>query len=206
MEFHHPPKFPWILAPTPKLRTCVTWVSIQRVAAFYHGLLFFVFGKFLVGLVHNGLPRSIINETRHKHWRGITFSSILSFSSLIITWWCRWWRSRTWGCRRRPLLSWRCLWSWMIRTGGRTHWQAWNQDTNEVLRVALYPNFVFNEMWFFDRWSIRKNIHFHRKAFQVIRLLACFRWLSELRMYPILWRILLPLHASAFLHWRLWPS
>ena len=101
--------------------------------------------KFLVGLVHNGLPRSIINIGNwHRHWRGITFSSILFFSSLIITWWRRWWRRRAWGrCRTRPLLSWRCLWSWMIRSGGRTRWQAWNHDRNEVLRVALYTNPVF---------------------------------------------------------------
>ena len=98
----------------------------------------------------NGLPRSIINIGNwHRHWRGIIFSSVLSFSSLIITWWCRWWRRRAWGrCRTRPLLSWRCLWSWMIRTGGRTRWQAWNDDRNEVLCVALYLNTVFNEMWF----------------------------------------------------------
>ena len=47
-----------------------------------------------------------------------------------------------------PLLSCRCPWSWLIWTGGRTRWQAWNHDGNEVLRVALYPNPVFNEMCF----------------------------------------------------------
>ena len=46
------------------------------------------------------------------------------------------------------LLSWRCPWSWLIRIGGRTLWQVWNHDRNEVLRVALYPNTVLNEMWF----------------------------------------------------------
>ena len=68
----------------------------------------------------------------------------------IITWCCcRWWRGRA---RRRcgtmPLLSWRCHWSSMMRTGGRTSWQAWNHDRNEVLRIAHYPNPVINEMWF----------------------------------------------------------
>ena len=29
---------------------------------------------------------------------------------------------------------------------GRT-WQAWNHNRNEVLRIAGYPNPVFNEMW-----------------------------------------------------------
>ena len=27
-------------------------------------------------------------------------------------------------------------------------WQAWNHDRNEVLRITLYSNPVFNEMWF----------------------------------------------------------
>ena len=45
-------------------------------------------------------------------------------------------------------LSRKCPWSWMKRTGCRTRWQAWNQDNHEVLCVALYPNPVFNEMWF----------------------------------------------------------
>ena len=44
----------------------------------------------------------------------------------------------------------------------------------EVFRIADYPNPVFNEMWFFDHWSIRKNTRFHRKAFRAIILLACF--------------------------------
>ena len=54
----------------------------------------------------------------------------------------------------------------------------------------------------FDHWSIHKNIRFHRKAFQATILLACFRGLSLSRIYPVLWHTLLPLHASALLHWR----
>ena len=46
------------------------------------------------------------------------------------------------------LLSWRCHWCWRRKTGGRTHWQARYHDRNEVLRVALYSNTVFNEMRF----------------------------------------------------------
>ena len=46
----------------------------------------------------------------------------------------------------RLLLFHRCPWSWW-RCRGRT-WQAWNHDRNEVLRIADYPNSVFNEMWF----------------------------------------------------------
>ena len=47
-----------------------------------------------------------------------------------------------------PLLSWRCHWSWRMRTGGRTRWQTRNHYRNEVLRLALCPNPVFDEMWF----------------------------------------------------------
>ena len=52
---------------------------------------------------------------------------------------------------------------------GRTRWQTRNHDRNEVLCVALYPNTVFNEMCFFDRWSIHKSIRVHRKAFRAIK-------------------------------------
>ena len=58
----------------------------------------------------------------------------------------------------------------------------------------------------FDRWSTRKNIRFHRKAFRATILLACFRGLSLSTKYPLLWHTPLPLHASALLHWLLWPS
>ena len=37
---------------------------------------------------------------------------------------------------------------WRMWTGGRTRWQAWNHDQNEVLRVALYSNTVLKKMWF----------------------------------------------------------
>ena len=58
----------------------------------------------------------------------------------------------------------------------------------------------------FDRWSTRKNIRFHRKAFLVMQLLAYSRGLLVSRICPILWRTLLPLHASALLNWLLQPS
>ena len=58
----------------------------------------------------------------------------------------------------------------------------------------------------FDRWSIRKSIRVHRKAFQATILLACFRKLSQSRIYPILWHTPLSFHAFALLHWRLWLS
>ena len=147
------------LQPLRDFRTCSTRVGKQRVSPFYHGLLFICFWEFLIGMgllvisftANNGFHRSIINiGTWHKHRRGISFTLILSFSSLTVTWCCcSWWRRRA-GRRfgTMPLLFWRCHWSWRMRTGGRTLWQAWNQDKNEVLRVALYPNPVFNEMGF----------------------------------------------------------
>ena len=46
------------------------------------------------------------------------------------------------------LLSWKCPSSWWIRSWRRICWQAWNHNRNEVLRVALSPNPVFNEMRF----------------------------------------------------------
>ena len=45
------------------------------------------------------------------------------------------------------LLSWKCPWSWWIRSWRRI-WQAWNHNRNEVLRVAGYSNTFLNEMWF----------------------------------------------------------
>ena len=77
--------------------------------------------------------------------------------------------------------------------GGRTRWQSRNHDGNEVFCVALYPNPVFNEMWFIDHWSIHKNICFHSlsqrqywwRVFEAFHSQEC----------PILWHTLWPLHA-----------
>ena len=162
-ELYHPPNFLWILAATPGFQnSTVRDLSRQtKGCPVLSCLLFICFWKFLVGLVKwlvigftadNGLPRPVINIwTWHTHWRGINFPLILSFSSLTVTWCCcSWWRRRAWGrCRKMPLLSWRCHWSWRMRTGGRrTRWQAWNHDRDEVLLVARYSNAVFHEMWF----------------------------------------------------------
>ena len=45
-------------------------------------------------------------------------------------------------------LGWRCHGCWRGKVGGRTRGQAWNHDRNEVHRIALYSNPVFNEVWF----------------------------------------------------------
>ena len=167
--------FPEFLQPLRDLGTCTTWVDKQRVAPIPLGFLLIWF-CILVGLVNIKSPRSAINRSWHVHWSDVTHSSISSFPSLNFTY-CRWRRRRAgrrwWGM---TLLSWRCLWSWW-RSRGRT-WQAWNHNRNEVLRIAGYPNLVFNEMWFFDHWSIHKNIRFHRKAFRATILLACCWGLS----------------------------
>ena len=107
-----------------------------------------VFTLCLPKSTHIGSPRSFINRNWHSHWRDVTFKLIISFSSLNITY-CRWSR-RAWGsCRMITLLSWRCHWGWKVRTRGRTRWQVWIHDRDEVLRIALYSNTVFNEMCFF---------------------------------------------------------
>ena len=145
--------FPEFLQPLPDFRTCATRVGKQRVSPFYRGFLFICFW-ILVGLgAHTRIGSKqrvspfyhLFNMcTWHRHWRGITFSSILSFSSLIITWCCCRWRRRAWRrCRTMPLLSWRCHWGWMIKTGWRTRWLAWNHDRNEVFRITLYAKTVF---------------------------------------------------------------
>ena len=113
--------FPEFLQPLRDLRI------ITQVAQFYRGFLFLWFWNF-VGLDFLRSPWSIINRIWHLHWRDVTLNPIVSFSSLNFTY-CRW---RRWGWRR-----------WWGRT-----WQTWNHDRNEILRVAGYPNPVFNEMWF----------------------------------------------------------
>ena len=145
----------------------------------------------------------------HKYWMGIYPTQIFPCSNLTVAWHiCDWWSRRAWGrCRMIALLSWRCHWCWRMRTGRRTCWQALNHDRNEVLSITLYLNTVFfTRCGFFYRWTNYMNIRLHRKAFRAMRLLAYPRGLSLSRIYPILWRTLWPLHASALLHWLLWLS
>ena len=58
----------------------------------------------------------------------------------------------------------------------------------------------------FEHWSTHMIIRDPRKGFRATRLLACPRGFSQSRTYRILWRKLLPLHASALLNWLLWLS
>ena len=49
-----------------------------------------------------------------------------------------------------------------------------------VLHCIRIPFFLWNVV--FDHWSLRRNIRFHRKAFQTTVLLVCFRELSLSRI------------------------
>ena len=133
----------------------------QRVSQFYHisQLAYpedfdfrnfshpgFLMLKMTIGLINIGSSRSFINRSWQSHWGDVTFNSILSFSSLSITY-CRLWRRAWRRCWTMTLLSWKCPWCWRARSWRRI-WQAWNHNRNEVLRVAGNPNPVFNETWF----------------------------------------------------------
>ena len=121
--------------------------------------------------------------TWHKHWMGIYTTQIFPFSSLTVALHsCGWWSRRAWGrCRMINLLSSRCHW-FCLRTGGRTRWQAWNHDRNEVLRITLYSNPVFDDMWFLT-------------VDPIIRITVFIAKLSK-RQYC--WRILEDFHCQEF--------
>ena len=146
MEFHHPPNFPWILAAIPGSQNHHTGFTVLS------GFTFYCFWDF-VGLDFLRLPRSVINQLRHWHWRDVIIRCIFSLSNQNFAYCrCRRWGWRRWG-RRMTLLFHRCPSSWW-RSRGRT-WLDWNHNKNEVLCIAHYPNPVFDGKWFFE--SIRKN-------------------------------------------------
>ena len=155
MEFHHPPNFPWILAAIPVISESPHGLPRSIV------VLLICFWDF-VGLGFVRFPWSIINQLSHWHWRDVTVRCIFPFSNRQIAY-CR---ERRWGWRRwrrMTLLFYKCPWSWW-KCRGRT-WKVWNHDWNEVLRITDHPNSVFNEMWFFDHWSIHKNIRLKSQSF-----------------------------------------
>ena len=99
-EFHHPPNFLWILAATPGFQN--TDGSPRPFnngsSRSFCGSFFIVFGVLLVWSTSGLLPDLSSTVVDHSHWRDVTFNSIISFSSLSITY-CRW-RRRAWGrCR-----------------------------------------------------------------------------------------------------------
>ena len=206
--------FSEFLQPLGDVRACTTWVGKQQVTPFPQQRVspffqfFFWWGFWdLVGLVHKGLLRSTVNRSWHVHWRDVILNSILLFSSLITTWCYRRWWWRAWRrCSTMTPLSWKCPWSWQIRTGGRTRWQAWNHDRNEVLRLTLCSNPVLDEMWFLTIDSFIRTSVFIAKLSKRQYCWRVFEAFSKSRIYPILWHTPLPLHAFALLHWRLWLS
>ena len=152
--------FSEFLQPPRDFRTCATWVGTQRVSPFYRGFIFIWFGVFLVGLA-TLLVIGFTQTTGFTVWSStlkldtstgevsLSFRSSLSRVSLSLDvavvgeedeleedvgW----------------LLS--CLEGvieverWELEE--ELDWQTRNHDRNEVLRVALYPNTVLNEIWF----------------------------------------------------------
>ena len=144
----------------------------------------------------------------HRHWMGINSTQIFPFSSLTVAWCCcsRWGRRAWRRCRTIILLSWRCHWGWRMRTGGRTRSQAWNHDRNEVLRIALYSNPVFNEMWFLTVDPLIRTSVFIAK---LSNRQYCWRVFEDchsqeyIQFFDIRRGLFMRLH---FLYWLLWLS
>ena len=185
--------FSEFLQPLRDFRACTTWVGKQRVAPFpqqraspfrvsFDWVLDVDRWTTVVDTVTGDLSLSV-RSCRSRVLVSLTVGDEDELEEDVEQW----------------LPSWKYPWSWWIRSRRRI-WQAWRHNRHEVLRFAMDPNPVLNEIWFFYHWSIHKNVLVHRKAFRAIILLACFR----ARIYPILWHTQLPLHASALLHWRLW--
>ena len=102
------------------------------------------------------------------------------------SWRCHgWWGRRAWERRRRMIIS--CLEGVMDVEEGKFEEELVDKPGttigNEVLCVALYPNTVFNEMWFLTvDPCIRVSV------FKAIELLAYHPWgVSLSRFFPILW-------------------
>ena len=198
LEFHHPPNFPWILAATPGSQNLR---DLSRQITGVPVLLWFPFHSepTRTESVNNGSSRSILGSFLFVfwwfYWLGyhqvaliyhqpnltLALEKCHCYSHLS--------RSRT---RISPtvgeededeeddeewlILFQKCLWSrW--RSRGRT-WQAWNHSRNEVLRVARYPNPVFNKMWLLTIDPFIGISVFIAKPFRATILLACFRGLS----------------------------
>ena len=147
--------FPEFLQPLRDFRTQrrSTWVGKQRVSQFYRGFLLFGFGIFGWLRSKQRVSHSIIASTCELDtgtgWESIplrsSFSRVsLSLYTVVVGEVDELEEDVGW------LIS--CLEGVIevekMRTGGRTRWQAWNHDRNEVFRVTLYPNPFFDEMWF----------------------------------------------------------
>ena len=209
-ELCHPQDSLWILAAIP---VCRNDTGLPTLARDPHCFGFLDVGWFSQQLFWN-LRRVRVSPFLPSHtftWhdcRMVIYPKKVSQCLSIHTfawhsWRCHgWWSRWAWGRRKMiNLLPWKCHGCRRGKSGGRTRCQNRNQDRNEVLRVALYPN-TNNECGF---WQL---IHSYKypyslQAFRAIKLLAYPRGLSLSRIYPFLWRKLWPLHASALLHWLL---
>ena len=132
------------------------YIGIIRVFPYLLVILILFFFWILVGLVNNS---SEISEDRSfrrvrvspflpfhtftSHRCGIRIyptqvSSCLSNHTVAWhSWRCHgWWGGRT------------CHGCWRGQTWGRTRWQAWNHDRNEIFGIAPYSDPVLSEMWF----------------------------------------------------------
>ena len=127
------------------------YVRTQRFAPFWIVVFVFIWFWTFGWLGQRVAPFfSFYMWTWHRCWMGNYPTQVFPCSSLTVAWHsCGWWSRRALGRRGMiNFLPWRCHGCWRRKVGGRTRWQARNHDRNEVLRVALYSNTVFNEMWF----------------------------------------------------------
>ena len=148
LELYHPQGFLWILAAFPVCRNLTSLPVPNRGRRFYLVVHFWLDWS-------TGSPFLPFNMfTWHSYGIGIYPTRVSPCSSNHTvawhSWRCHgWWGRWAWGRRWMiNFLHWRCHGCWRGEAWGRTRWQTRNQDRNEVLSVALYPNTVFNEMWF----------------------------------------------------------
>ena len=86
--------------------------------------------------------------------------------------------------------------------------RCWNRYWTWPRSERSSPHCVESKHHFLMRhgfWplALSMNIRDPRRAFRARTLLAYLRWFLQSRIYPILWREMSPLHASALLHWLL---
>ena len=201
------------LQPLRDFRACTTWVGKQRVAPvpsttclYVLSVVLFLLGfGFLLAWPTSGPSRSFINRSWHSYWRDVTLSSILSFSSLNFTY-CRW---RRWGGRRcwgMTLLSWKCLWSWWIRSQ-RTTLASLEPQTGTKFSVLQGIRIPFLMRCGF--LTIDPFIRIYVFIAKLSERQYCWRVLEDfhsqeyVQFFDILRCLFKRLH---FLHWRLWLS
>ena len=153
-ELYHPRDFLWNLAAIPVYQNTTSLTVLTR------GLRFYL--AFDSGLAWS-MGRTIFPFnmfTWHRKWIEIYPTQVFPCIGPTVAWHsnCGWWRRRAWGWRRMiNLLSLEELVDKRRNTIGRNF---------SVLHCIRYR---FNEMSFFDRWSIRKSTRVHRKVIPAIK-------------------------------------